>query len=55
MSSYNTPKYLFILIMNAFERLIFFFSRLRRGYDSNDSGTPSPARFRSKRNRNDEK
>jgi hypothetical protein len=29
-------------------------NRLRRGYDSNDSGTPSPARFRSKRNRNDE-
>ncbi|CAF1032566.1 unnamed protein product [Adineta steineri] len=42
MSSYNTP--------NRFRQT----SKTTRAYDSSDNGTPSPARYRSKRNRNDE-
>ncbi|CAF1090977.1 unnamed protein product [Adineta steineri] len=42
MSSYNTP--------NRLRQT----SKTTRAYDSSDNGTPSPARYRSKRNRNDE-
>ncbi|CAF2975682.1 unnamed protein product [Rotaria sp. Silwood2] len=42
MSTYNTPNRL------------RHTPKTTRAYESSDSGTPSPARFRSKRNRNDE-
>ena len=62
MSASDTPKYknrkkIFLLV------LIYLFrksSRIRhtpkttRAYESSDGGTPSPARFRSKRNCNNE-
>jgi len=42
MATYNTPNRL------------RHTPKTTRAYESSDNGTPSPARFRSKRNRNDE-